>query len=81
MVTDLAPRPPEDDEDEEEDEGITIDEALDRNKELRGELIREGRIEKANAVQLGIEALKEIKAARTYSVGLIPETLPGETKE
>ena len=34
-----------------------------------------------DALKLGIEALKEIKAARTYSVGLIPEKLPGETEE
>lgn len=34
-----------------------------------------------NACYLGIEALKEIKAARVYSIGLIPEKLPGETKE
>lgn len=33
------------------------------------------------AQKLGIEALKEIKAARSYSVGLIPELLPGETKD
>lgn len=33
------------------------------------------------AILLGIEALKEIKHARTISVGLIPEKLPGETEE
>lgn len=32
-------------------------------------------------IKLGREAIKEIIAARTYSVGLIPEKLPGETEE
>ena len=37
---------------------MTLDEAIDRNVELKGELAREGRLMKAASVQLGIEALK-----------------------
>ncbi len=33
------------------------------------------------AYKLSFEALKEIERARTYSVGLIPNLLPGETKD
>jgi hypothetical protein len=60
---------------------MTLEEAIDRNKELRGELISEGRLEKADAVQLGIEALEFVKKI----VGTLPEwkgfLLPGETRD
>ena len=56
------------------------DEAIDRNQELKGELLREGHLEKAEAVQMGIEALKREKKWRES--GLIftkPVFYPGET--
>ncbi len=58
---------------------------IDKAIELLEAIIKSGEYlgdpDDSRAVKLGIEALKEIKAARTYSVGLIPEKLPGETKE
>jgi len=44
---------------------VNIEKAIDRNVELKGELTREGRLEKAEAVQLGIEALKRTKENRS----------------
>lgn len=60
---------------------MKLEKAIDRNKELKGELLREGRLEKANAVQLGIEAMKEVKRARNGDPALDGELLPGETKD
>lgn len=34
-----------------------------------------------DAIKLGIEALKAIKEERTYTFGLVPDLLPGETRE
>lgn len=48
---------------------------------MRGELLREGRLEKADGVQLGIEALKAVKAERTGKVVDYRHPLPGETEE
>lgn len=56
-------------------------EAIDRNTELKGELVREGRLEKADAVQLGIEALKRIIDDREHYYPIGCATLPGETEE
>lgn len=60
---------------------ITIDQAIDRNIELKAELIKEGRLEKADAVQLGIETLKREQHRRKYDIHLPVELLPGETKD
>lgn len=59
---------------------MTIDEAIDRNVELKGELVQEGRLEKASAVQLGIEALKGIKKVRKTFRPYVEVPLPGETE-
>lgn len=37
--------------------------------------------EYTQTIDLAIKALEEIREARTYSIGLIPDLLPGETKE
>jgi len=60
---------------------MTIDHAIQRNVELKGELLREGRIEKAEAVKLGLEALEEVKRLRSYKAFHIVKTLPGETTD
>ena len=58
---------------------MTIDEAIDRLRELHGELIREERLEKADSVRLGIEALRRIQEYRTGVVWIHKPLLPGET--
>ena len=60
---------------------MTIDEAIDRNVELKGELVREGRLEKAKSVQLGIEALKREQAHRQGGIISTPYLLSGETEK
>jgi len=57
------------------------DEAIDRNQELKGELLREGHLEKAEAIKLGIEALKRLKISRDPSGVPSFTLLPGETEE
>lgn len=58
----------------------TIGEAIDRNVELKGELVREGRLEKAASVQLGIEALKRDLDNRRINNHPDQALLPGETE-
>jgi len=58
---------------------MPIDEAIDKNVELKGELVKKGRLEKAKAVQLGIEALKVVADSRVGDFN--EKLLPGETKE
>ncbi|MBA7566308.1 hypothetical protein ES708_07999 [subsurface metagenome] len=60
---------------------MTIPEAIDRNVELKGELIREGRLEKADALQLGIEALKAFMVYRSRQPVNLQFLLPGETED
>lgn len=60
---------------------MQLDEAIDRNTELEGELIREGRLEKAKSVRLGVEALKLIIRYRTFVAVDAVRLLPGETKD
>ena len=60
---------------------MTIDEAIDRNKELKGELVREGRLEKAEAVQLSIEALRWRAHCERVNSPYQYKPLPGETNE
>lgn len=60
---------------------MTLDEAIDRNEELRSELIRYGRLGMAKSVGLSIEALKLVKEYYNYFIreGVVP--LPGETEK
>ena len=60
---------------------MKIEQAIDRNEELKGELITEGRLEKAVSVQLAIEALKRILYLRKDMDCPHYLTLPGETSE
>lgn len=60
---------------------MKIDEAIDWNKEMMDELIREGRTEKANAIKLGIEALKLVKRLRHPEFLRYLCLLPGETED
>lgn len=60
---------------------LTLDEAIDRNVELKGELAREGRLMKVAGVKLGIEALKRIKRQRPEGFNFEAVLLPGETEE
>jgi len=60
---------------------MTLDEAIDCNKELRGELLSEGRLRKAKAVLLAIEGLKLIKHLRSDSYIKRVGPLIGETEE
>lgn len=60
---------------------MIIKNAIARNTELKGELVRDGRLEKAEGVQLGIEALKHLVAWRAALPLADPQLLPGETEE
>lgn len=60
---------------------MTLEEAIDRNVELTGELIEEERWAKARAIKLGIEALKDKVKARRHGHAYSSRLLPGETKE
>lgn len=60
---------------------MTLDKAISRNVELKGELIREGRLEKAKGVQLGIEALDAIEAWRNIEDNVDLMHLPSETED
>uniref|UniRef100_A0A6H2A1N1 Uncharacterized protein n=1 Tax=viral metagenome TaxID=1070528 RepID=A0A6H2A1N1_9ZZZZ len=60
---------------------MTIDEAIDRNEELRGELVWEGKLEKAEAVGLGITALRRVLSFRNMTKIMSETLLPGETEE
>lgn len=59
---------------------MLLGEAIARNVELRGELLSEGRLEKAAGVQLGIEALKREVEWRKLQSFMPVHLLPGETK-
>lgn len=60
---------------------MKLEEAIDRNKELKGELLREGRLEKAEAIQLDIEALERVKWHKEQHQFGYYELLPGETED
>lgn len=60
---------------------MKIDEAIDRNVELKAELIREGRLEEAKSVELGIEALEREQYHRSCYPLRSPSLFPGETEE
>jgi len=60
---------------------MNLEKAVDGNIELKAELIREGRQEKADGVQLGIEALKLVKKCRHSPNSWFVKELPSETKE
>jgi len=60
---------------------MTIDEAIDRLTELRGELVGEERSEKSFAVKLGIEALEELQRSRSIMARSTYLLLPGETED
>lgn len=60
---------------------MTIDEAINSNVELKGELIREGWMRRSMAVQLGIEALKQTEESRKIGLPQLRHLLPGETTE
>jgi len=60
---------------------MTVKEAIKRLARMRSTLRGPYHTEDREALMLGIVAWQEIIAARTYSKGLIPELLPGETKD
>lgn len=60
---------------------MTLNEAIDRNTELKGELVREGRLEKAEGVRLGIKALERCLRLRSDKHCSPTKLLPGETKD
>jgi len=60
---------------------MNLEKAIDRNVELKGELVREGRLEKAEGVQLGIEAIKRLQQYRFVRPNGFDKPLPGETKD
>lgn len=60
---------------------MTIDEAVNRLIELKSELKEDKRLEKAEAVLLGIEGLKAIRADRCGDASLLNRDLPGETEK
>ena len=61
---------------------MTIDEAIEHNKEIKTMLIKGNHHpEKSEAIQIGIEGLKAIKHARLRDYRLPYKlTLPGETE-
>lgn len=59
----------------------TIDEAIKANEDTVELLTEKGLVIKAEAVQLGIEALKRVRAARDTPAGLSFAPLPGEKEE
>lgn len=60
---------------------MNLDKAVDRNKELKAELVREGRLEKAQGIQLGIEAIERLQDARDTDFYDLDEPLLGETED
>jgi len=60
---------------------MTADEAIKIKEKYKDSYFHLQCPAEREADRLSIEALKEVKAARIYSVGLIPDLLPGETKD
>ena len=60
---------------------MRIENAIDRAKEGRGELEREGRLEEAEAVQLGMEAMRWVLESRNCEWTWGARKLPSETEE
>jgi len=60
---------------------ITINNAIDRLRELHGELVREERLEKADSIRLSIEALKRTSQRRENLSWKSEPLLPGEKVE
>ena len=60
---------------------MKLKEAIAWNEELKGELIREGRLEKAEGVQICIEAAVAWRQYRNKKAPANFYLLPGETKD
>lgn len=60
---------------------MTIDEAIKTNEGASDYLFRAGKQEYAKAVELGIEALKQIKVYRDRPLDFLYYLLPGETED
>lgn len=60
---------------------MTLDEAIKRNKELWLPIKTEEDHKNHEAIRLGIEALKGIKAIRCGAISDVKQPLPGETEE
>ena len=60
---------------------MNIPEAIEHNKDLKAELLREGRLTRADAVQLGIDALYFVEDARDVTAPYLARRLKGETEE
>lgn len=59
---------------------MTIDEAIDRNVELKGELVEEGRLEKAEGIHLGNNALIFYRRLKALNTGEVQGNFLGETE-
>lgn len=60
---------------------MTVDEAIKIDEDIRDNLDGIGQWEKAQAVNLGIEALIRLKEHREAHIDITFRALPGETKE
>jgi len=60
---------------------MKLDKAVEFNKEAVQSLKKHKFHDHADAVQIGIEAIKEIQGARDYSLIDVSKLLPGETPE
>jgi len=60
---------------------MTIEKAILKLFELKGELQEEGRLEKVAAVWLGIEVLRRLQEGRAKGYDFFAHLLPGETEE
>lgn len=60
---------------------MTIEEAIDKNVDVQAELARKGQLKKADAVQLGIEALNWYREQRAKRGATRTMWLPGETEK
>jgi len=60
---------------------VKLEEAIEFNNALRKDLVVKGLLTFAKALQLGIEALKQVKESRFDPSSWEPRLLPGETKE
>ena len=60
---------------------MTIDEAIKTLEDILTNVEPGDPPEEHDAIKLGIEALKEVKHARSISFGVVNLKLPGETKD
>lgn len=60
---------------------MTLEKAIEYQKDLKLVLLHKGEVEYAEATQLGIEALKGIKKVRKTLEPYVTALLPGETQD